>query len=75
VVDDGFGVALDFDYCGGLAGCLERDAEEQKGAAEDVDLEEGAEVADVAVVVDGGAASVHAEGGAALRDEGVDLSR
>ena len=31
-------------------------------AAEDVDLEEGAEIADVAVVVDGGAAGVHAKG-------------
>ena len=34
-------------------------------AAQDVDVEEGAEVADVAVVVDGGAAAVHAQCGCA----------
>ena len=41
-------------------------------AAEDVDVEEGAEVADVSVVVDGGAATVHAEGWCALGQEGFD---
>ncbi len=41
-------------------------------AAEDVDVEKGAEVADVAVVVDGGAAAVHAEGGGADGREGLD---
>ena len=43
-------------------------------AAEHVDVEEGAEVADVAVVVDGGAAAVHAQGGAADWGERLDLS-
>ena len=43
-------------------------------AAEDVDVEEGAEVADVAVVVDGGAAAVHAERGRADGGEGLDFS-
>ena len=38
------------------------DALEPEEAAEHVDLEEGPEVADVAVVVDGGSAGVHAEG-------------
>jgi hypothetical protein len=54
-------------------------AEEQEGAAEDVNLEEGAEVSDVAVVIDGGAAGVHAKrrawGETGLGDEGIDLSR
>jgi len=43
-------------------------------AAEDVDVEEGAEVADVAVVVDGGAAAVHAQCGCADWGEGFDLA-
>ncbi len=43
-------------------------------AAEDVDVEEGAEVADVAVVVDGGAAAVHAQRGRADGGEGFNLS-
>ena len=43
-------------------------------AAEHVDVEEGAEVADVAVVVDGGAATVHAKGGRADGGKGFDLA-
>ena len=43
-------------------------------APEDVDLEEGAEVADVAVVVDGGPAGVHAQCLAVGGDEFVYLS-
>jgi hypothetical protein len=43
-------------------------------AAKDVDLEEGTEVADVAVVVDSGAAAVHAQCGCADRGEGFNLS-
>jgi hypothetical protein len=53
---------------------VEAEAEEAGGAAEDVDVEEGAEVADVAVVVDCGAAAVEAEGRAVGGVEGFDLS-
>src|ERR1700746_2176288 len=53
---------------------VERDALLAKDAAEDVDVEEGAEVADVAVVVDGGAAAVHAQCGCADWGEGFDLA-
>ncbi len=41
---------------------VEGEAVEAGGAAQDVDMQEGAEVADVAVVVDGGAATIEAEG-------------
>jgi hypothetical protein len=40
---------------------VQGEAVEAGGAAQDVDVEEGAEVADVAVVVDGGAAAVEAQ--------------
>ncbi len=43
-------------------------------AAEDVDVEEGAEVAYVAVVVDGGAAAVHSERGCSDGGERFNLS-
>ncbi len=43
-------------------------------AAKEIDVEEGAEVADVAVVVDGGAAGVHAEGLVVRRREGFDAA-
>jgi hypothetical protein len=44
-------------------------------AAEDIDVEEGAEVADVAVVIDGGAAAVEAQGLAVGGEEWFDFSR
>ena len=44
-----------------------------EGATEDVDVEEGAEVADVAEVVDGGAAGVHTQFAAIGGSEGFDL--
>ena len=53
---------------------LDGDALLEEEAAEDVDVEEGAEVADVAVVVDGGAAAVHAECGLAYGGEGLGFS-
>ena len=53
---------------------LDGDALLEEEAAEDVDMEEGAEVADVAVVVDGGAAAVHAEYGLADGGEGLGFS-
>ena len=53
---------------------VERDALLTEDAAEDIDVEEGAEVADVAVVVDGGAAAVHAQCGCADWGEGLDLA-
>ena len=40
----------------------------------DIDVQEGAEVADVAVVVDGGAAAVHAQRGGVGGVEGFDFS-
>ena len=43
-------------------------------AAKHVDVEEGAEVADVAVVVDRRAAAVHAQGRCANGGEGFDLA-
>ncbi len=51
---------------------LRGDALLMEETAEDVDMEKGAEVADVAVVVDRGAAAVHAEGGGADGREGLD---
>ena len=50
------------------------EAELAQGAAEEIDVEEGAEVADVAEVVDGGAAGVHAEGPAVGGGEGFDAA-
>ena len=52
---------------------LDLHAELAQEAAEDVDVEEGAEVADVAVVVDGGAAGVHAQGAAVDGRKGFGL--
>ena len=48
------------------------DAEQLERTAQDIDLEEGAEVADVAVIVDGGAAGVDAKRLARFRGEGFD---
>ena len=53
---------------------VDGDALLAEDAAEHVDVEEGAEVADVAVVVDGGAAAVHAQRGCADWGEGLDLA-
>ena len=50
------------------------DAGEFERSAEDVDVEEGAEVADVAVVVDGGAAGVQAQGWSVRGREGFEVS-
>ena len=52
---------------------LDLDALLLKKAAEQIDMDEGAEVADVAVVVDGGAAGVEGEGLAVRRGERFDL--
>ena len=51
------------------------DSGELEEAAQHVDLEESAEVADVAVVVDGGPAGVHAQRLAVGGGERVELSR
>ncbi len=53
---------------------VERDALLTEDATEDVDVEERAKVADVAVVVDSGAAAVHAQCGCADGGEGLDLA-
>ena len=54
-------------YVGDVHDVVDGDSLLADEAAEDVDVEEGAEVADVAVVVDGGAAAVHAERGCCRR--------
>src|SRR5208337_4216366 len=49
-------------------------ASQQQEAAQHIDLEKGAEVTDVAVIVDRGPAGVHAQGLAVFSDERVELS-
>ena len=59
----GCGVADDLVVdVGDVHDVVQGEAVEAGGAAEDVDVQEGAEVADVAVVVDGGAAAIEAQG-------------
>ena len=62
-------------HVGDVHDVADGDAGELEEAAQDVDLQKGAEVADVAVVVDGGPAGVHAERLAVGGDEFVQLSR
>ncbi len=72
---DGGGVADDLVVdVGDVHDVLDGDTSLEEDAAEDVDVEEGAEVADVAVVVDGGAAAVHAQSWIAYGSEGLDFS-
>ena len=48
---------------------MQGEAVEAGGAAQHVDVQEGAEVTDVAVVVDGGAAAIEAQGVAVRGEE------
>ena len=53
---------------------LELEAGLEQKAAKDIDGDEGAEVADVGEVVDGGSAVVHADGVVLERAEGFDFA-
>ena len=71
----GGGVADDFVVnVGNVHDVADGDAEQLEGAAQDVNLEERAEVADVAVVVDRRAAGIHAQGYVPLGREFLDGS-
>lgn len=61
-------------HVGDVHGVADRGSGELEEAAEDVNCQESAEVADVAVVVDRGPAGVDAQGLAVHGDEVVDLS-
>ena len=71
----GSGVADDLVVdVGDVHDVVDGEALQLDGAAQHVDVEEGAEVADVAVVVDGGAAAVEAQGVAVRGEEWLGLS-
>ncbi len=79
VLSDGFaggeGVADNFVVnVGDVHDVMQREAVKAGGAAQEVDVEEGAEVADVAVVIDRGAAAIEAQGVAVGGIERFDFS-
>ncbi len=71
----GSGVADDLVIdVGDVHDVADRNAEQVQRAAEKIDLEEGAEVADVSVVVNSGAAGVHAQHGSVGGKQFIQLS-
>ena len=61
-------------HVGDVHDVANRHSREFEETAQDIDLEEGAEVADVPVIVNGGSASVHAQRRAVRGGEHVDFS-